>query len=271
MFCRWSGDALVSAAQPSRHTQKFLKLDRQQHALHQVLSAYLDYDFVQHTLLYGARGCGKTTLLANSLQNFTGQADCTAAWVAASQLPDIARIVEAALANKSRRHIIAIDDLRSEGARHGELEYLRMLLDPAAAPLGSLLVCATSNRRQIIEVSDKEVSNDLRRQSASEQDARLSLVDRFDMWLGFAAFSTEEYLDCCAEYWLDLQQNTPNWVPELKKQQLQNLRGLLGKDALDTSESLAWLSQRNQHPCGRAAVQFVRYKLGASLALLGKQ
>lgn len=268
MQFHWTVDGLEPSvdafASGELQALELLSLERQQRQIEHALQAYAHFGFVQHMLLYGARGCGKTTLLKQSLQRIDSP-QLTIAWLASYQLSAINEVCAKAAAQNTPRCIIAVDDVRAEAVQSNELEFLRLLLEPQMSPFPSTMICVTSNRRQLTQVTASEVSDDLRLQPRSEKDARLSLMDRFHLSVGFAPMTQTTYLECCRYYWRDIAAHPERWVQDIDKEGVSALRSQLEHTEIGEKFSLDWLNQRQQHPCGRAALQCARALFGVVL------
>ena len=150
-----------------------------------------------NVLLTGARGTGKSSLIRACLHEYSGQglrlievdkADLV-------DLPDIAELVS----NRPERFIIFCDDLSFD---EGEAGYkaLKSMLDGSIASAGdNLLIYATSNRRHLLpeQMRDNlaakvDENGELHPGEAIEE--KVSLSERFGLWVSFYPFSQNEYL-----------------------------------------------------------------------------
>lgn len=157
-----------------------------------------------NVLLTGARGTGKSTLIKACWNHFSDQGlrlievDKTDL----IHLGDILALIE----DRPERFIIFCDDLSFE---EGELGYkaLKSALDGSiAAPSSNVLFYATSNRRHLLPQTMREnldvsyEEGELRPGDSVEE--KVSLSDRFGLWLSFYPFSQDEYL-AAAQYWVE--------------------------------------------------------------------
>lgn len=157
-----------------------------------------------NVLLTGARGTGKSTLIKACWNHFSDQGlrlievDKTDL----IHLGDILALIE----DRPERFIIFCDDLSFE---EGELGYkaLKSALDGSiAAPSSNVLFYATSNRRHLLPQTMREnldvsyEEGELRPGDSVEE--KVSLSDRFGLWLSFYPFSQDEYL-ATAQYWVE--------------------------------------------------------------------
>jgi predicted AAA+ superfamily ATPase len=157
-----------------------------------------------NVLLTGARGTGKSSLIKACLNQFAGQG-LRLIEVDKADLADLPDIVDL-VAGRPERFIVFCDDLSFE---EGEAGYkaLKVALDGSiAAQSDNVLVYATSNRRHLMpeKMSDNAgythgEDGDLHPGETVEE--RISLSERFGLWLSFYPFRQDDYLDIVA-HWL---------------------------------------------------------------------
>lgn len=157
-----------------------------------------------NVLLTGARGTGKSSLIKACLNEFAprglrliemDKADLV-------DLPEIAALVD----GRPERFIVFCDDLSFE---EGEAGYkaLKSVLDGSVAAAGdNLLVYATSNRRHLMPEYMKENlsythTEDGEVHPGEVVEEKVSLSERFGLWVSFYPFSQAEYL-AIVELWL---------------------------------------------------------------------
>lgn len=156
-----------------------------------------------NVLLTGARGTGKSTLVKALLSEFAqdglriievDKQDLVA-------LPEIVSLLRA----RSERFIIFCDDLSFEATDPG-YKALKVVLDGSIATTSdNVVVYATSNRRHLMpeymaeNLETQYVGEEIRPGETSEE--KMSLSERFGLWLSFYAFDQDEYLTVAA-YWL---------------------------------------------------------------------
>ena len=198
-----------------------------------------------NVLLTGARGTGKSSLIKACLNAYAPQglrlievdkADLT-------DLPDIVDVV----AGLPEKFIVYCDDLSFE---EGEAGYkaLKSILDGSvAASTPNVLVYATSNRRHLLPEQMKDnlsysTSADGEIHPGEVVEEKISLSERFGLWVSFYPFSQDEYLAIVAQ-WLGALGATPA--------QIESSR----------AESLVWALERGSRS-GRVAYQFARDFVG---------
>ena len=194
-----------------------------------------------NVLLTGARGTGKSSLIKACLNAYAAEglrlievdkADLT-------DLPDIVDVVS----DRPEKFIVFCDDLSFEDGEPG-YKALKSILDGSvAAATPNVLIYATSNRRHLLpeymadnltytHTEDGEVH------PGEVVEEKISLSERFGLWVSFYPFSQQEYLTIVAQ-WL-----SSFGVPA---QAIEEAR----------PEALVWALERGSRS-GRVAYQFAR-------------
>lgn len=164
---------------------------------------FLDGKPANNVLLTGARGTGKSTLIKACWNHFS-DAGLKLLEVDKADLENLAEILEQ-LEERPEKFLIFCDDLSFE---EGDVSYklLKSALDGSiAAPSANVLFYATSNRRHLLPQSMRDnldvsyEEGELRPADSIEE--KVSLSERFGLWLSFYPFSQDEYL-AAAEYWV---------------------------------------------------------------------
>ncbi|HJV54025.1 MAG TPA: ATP-binding protein [Noviherbaspirillum sp.] len=193
-----------------------------------------------NVLLTGARGTGKSSVVKAMLKKYA-HLGLRLIEVEKSLLIDLPAIVDT-VRHRSERFIIFCDDLSFDAEEPG-YKALKVMLDGSVATSGEhILIYATSNRRHLVpeymrENTQMEVVNGEIHQSDSV-DEKISLSERFGIWVHFYPFAQEEYLQI-ARHWLSRM----------------NPAIAFSQDVQD--EALGWALQRGSRS-GRVALQFAR-------------
>lgn len=149
-----------------------------------------------NVLLTGARGSGKSSLVKAMLNAFSPKG-LRLIEVDKDDLIDLADILDL-LEGRPERFVIFCDDLSFEA---GETAYkaLKSVLDGSvAAPPDNVLIYATSNRRHLMpeyfseNLETRTVNDEIRPGETTEE--KVSLSDRFGLWISFYPFSQDDYL-----------------------------------------------------------------------------
>ncbi|MFZ2266137.1 MAG: ATP-binding protein [Azonexus sp.] len=156
-----------------------------------------------NVLLTGSRGSGKSSLVKAVLNEFSGRG-LRLIEVDKDDLVDLIDIVDL-LDGRPEKFIIFCDDLSFEA---GETAYkaLKTVLDGSiAAPPDNVLIYATSNRRHLMpeyfseNLETKRVDDEIHPGETTEE--KISLSERFGLWISFYPFSQDDYLNI-VNHWL---------------------------------------------------------------------
>jgi len=154
-----------------------------------------------NTLLWGARGMGKSSLVK------AAHATANAKWPGSLALIEIHREdigslpqLMARLREAPRQCLLFCDDLSFDTADASYKSLKTVLEGGIEGRPANVLFYATSNRRHLMprEMMENERSTAINPSEAVEE--KVSLSDRFGLWLGFHACSQQEYLDMIAGY-----------------------------------------------------------------------
>ena len=156
-----------------------------------------------NVLLTGARGTGKSSLIKACLNAYADRG-LRLIEVDKSDLVDLPDLVDL-VAERPERFVIFCDDLSFD---EGELGYkaLKSMLDGSVSVAGdNVLIYATSNRRHLLPEQMKDnlaakmdENGELHPGEAIEE--KVSLSERFGLWVSFYPFTQQEYLEICAQW-----------------------------------------------------------------------
>jgi len=165
-----------------------------------------------NALLWGARGMGKSSLVkAVHAQVLAEGLPCKIVELQREDLPSVGRLL-GLLRRAEARFILFCDDLSfSQDDQH--YKSLKAVLDGGIEGRPENVVFyATSNRRHLMprDMIENERSTAINPSEAVEE--KVSLSDRFGLWLGFHPCSQDEYLDMirgyCAAYGVEIDADT---------------------------------------------------------------
>jgi predicted AAA+ superfamily ATPase len=198
-----------------------------------------------NALLTGARGTGKSSLVKACLHAFAPQG-LRLIEVDKTDLADLPEIV-LLIAGRPERFIVYCDDLSFDEGEAGYKELKSMLDGTVSAQSDNVLVYATSNRRHLLPETMKDNlaathDDDGELHPGEAIEEKISLSERFGLWISFYPFSQDEYLAIVGQ-----------WLRHFG----------LGEDALAAArgDALVWALERGSRS-GRVAWQFARDRAG---------
>jgi uncharacterized protein len=195
-----------------------------------------------NVLLTGARGTGKSSLIKACLNEFAPQG-LRLIEVDKADLVDLPDIVDL-IAERAERFVVFCDDLSFD---EGEAGYkaLKSVLDGSVAQASdNLLIYATSNRRHLLPEYMRENlsythTDDGEVHPGEVVEEKISLSERFGLWLSFYPFTQDEYLAIVAQ-----------WLRHFGEHDEARI-------AAARPEALVWALERGSRS-GRVAYQFAR-------------
>ena len=194
-----------------------------------------------NVLLTGARGTGKSSLIKACLNEFAPRG-LRLIEVDKTDLVDLPDIVDL-VAERPERFIVFCDDLSFDDGEPG-YKALKSILDGSVSQASdNVLIYATSNRRHLLPEYMKENlsyqhTEDGEVHPGEGVEEKISLSERFGLWVSFYPFSQDEYLAIVAQW----------------------LRGFsVSEEAIQAArqESLVWALERGSRS-GRVAFQFAK-------------
>jgi predicted AAA+ superfamily ATPase len=194
-----------------------------------------------NVLLTGARGTGKSSLIKAVLNEYAAQG-LRLIEVDKADLVDLPDLVDL-VAERPERFVVFCDDLSFDEGEPG-YKALKSILDGSVAqPADNVLIYATSNRRHLLPEYMKENlsyqhTEDGEVHPGEVVEEKISLSERFGLWISFYPFTQAEYLAIVAQ-WL-------RWhgIDE-------------ARIAAARQPSLVWALERGSRS-GRVAYQFAR-------------
>ena len=217
------------------------EIDAQKEKIQRNTLQFVQAQPANNVLLTGARGTGKSSLIKACLNEYSARglrlievdkADMV-------DLPDIVDVV----APRPEKFIVFCDDLSFEEGEPG-YKALKSILDGSvAAASPNVLIYATSNRRHLLPEYMKENlsythTDDGEVHPGEVIEEKISLSERFGLWVSFYPFSQDEYLAITAQ-----------WLSSFG----------VASSAIEATrpEALVWALERGSRS-GRVAYQFAR-------------
>lgn len=215
-------------------------VDEQRRRIEQNTRQFVAGKSANNVLLTGARGTGKSSLVRAMLQRYAKDG-LRLVEVDRGDLVDLPDIVDQ-IAGRPEHFIIFSDDLSFEAGEAGYKALKSMLDGSIAGTPDNVLIYATSNRRHLMpeymaeNLEARNIGGEVHPGETIEE--KVSLSERFGLWLSFYPFDQDLYLAICAHWLADFGVSVP---------QIEAAR----------SEALQWALLRGARN-GRVAWQFAR-------------
>jgi hypothetical protein len=236
----------VGVLEPVRHLATIRladlkEIDAQKERLVRNTGQFVAGRGANNVLLTGARGTGKSSLIKACLNEFSGQG-LRLIEVDKADLVDLPDLVDL-VAERPERFVVYCDDLSFEDGEPG-YKALKSILDGSVAQSSdNVLIYATSNRRHLLPEYMKENlsyrhTEDGEVHPGEVVEEKISLSERFGLWISFYPFSQDEYLAIVGQ-----------WLRSFGLDEA----AIAGARA----EALVWALERGSRS-GRVAQQFAR-------------
>jgi predicted AAA+ superfamily ATPase len=235
-----------SSLEPVRHIgsmrlNDLKEIELQKEKIRRNTLQFVEGKLANNVLLTGARGTGKSSLIRACLNEYAAQG-LRLIEVDKGDLTDLPDIVDL-VSGRPEKFIVFCDDLSFEDGEPG-YKALKSILDGSvAATTPNVLIYATSNRRHLLP---EYMQDNLSYTHAADGEVhpgevveeKISLSERFGLWVSFYSFSQDEYLSIVAQ-----------WLASFG----------IAQDAIEAARAsaLLWALERGARS-GRVAYQFAR-------------
>ena len=225
------------------------EIDVQKEKIERNTRQFVEGKPANNVLLTGARGTGKSSLIRACLQAYAPQG-LRLIEVDKAELIDLPDIVEV-VSQRPEKFIVFSDDLSFDEGEPG-YKALKSILDGSvAASTPNVLIYATSNRRHLLPEYMKDNlsythTDDGEVHPGEVIEEKISLSERFGLWVSFYPFSQNEYLTIVGQ-----------WLSSFGMDE--------ATIAAARPEALVWALERGSRS-GRVAYQFARDYAGRSKA-----
>lgn len=235
-----------SRIEPVRHVARIrlddiVEVDPQKERLVRNTLQFVTGHAANNVLLTGARGTGKSSLVKACLNEYAPQG-LRLIEIDKHDLVDLPDILDL-VTDRPERFIVFCDDLSFDEGEPGYKELKSILDGTVSQSADNVLIYATSNRRHLLPEYMKENltykhTEDGEVHPGEVVEEKISLSERFGLWVSFYPFSQDEYLAIVAQW----------------------LRGFGVSEAdiaAHRQESLVWALERGSRS-GRVAFQFAK-------------
>jgi len=219
-------------------------IDAQKEALDRNTRQFVTGLPANNALLWGSRGTGKSSLVKALLFEYA-ERSLRLIEVDKTHLEDLPDILDRVW-GRPERFILFCDDLSFSASEPG-YQALKGVLDGSlSAPPPNVLIYATSNRRHLMPEylgenrSAQVLDGEIHPGEAIEE--KISLSERFGLWISFYSFKQDEYLRIVRHWLADLG------VPDADGPEVE-------------AAALQWALGRGSRS-GRVALQFARDRAG---------
>ncbi len=217
------------------------EIDDQKEKIQRNTAQFVRGSTANNVLLTGARGTGKSSLVRACLHTYSAQG-LRLIEVDKADLVDLTDIVEL-VAQRPEKFIVFCDDLSFDDGEPGYKALKSVLDGSVAAATPNVLIYATSNRRHLLpEYMSENLSykhtDDGEVHPGEGVEEKISLSERFGLWVSFYPFSQDEYLAIVAQW-------------------LTALGVSVERIATARADALLWALERGSRS-GRVAYQFAK-------------
>ncbi len=206
---RWRGAGHPNPLQPIRNAHRLalndiLCVDRQKSELDRNTRQFIRGLPANNALLWGSKGTGKSSLIKALLNEYAAEG-LRVIEVDRQHLVELPDILDL-LYSRPEKFILFSDDLSFEADDTGYKALKSTLEGSLSAPPANVLIYATSNRRHLLpeyheeNLMARQIEGEIHQGEAVEE--KISLSERFGLWLSFYPFSQDQYLSI-VRYWLE--------------------------------------------------------------------
>jgi predicted AAA+ superfamily ATPase len=240
---RRSGQGVITPVQHvgAMSLEDLKEIDGQKEKIQRNTAQFVRGAHANNVLLTGARGTGKSSLIRACLHAYAAQG-LRLIEVDKADLVDLSDIVEL-VAQRPEKFIVFCDDLSFDEGEPGYKALKSVLDGSVAAATPNVLIYATSNRRHLLpeymsENLTYKHTDDGEVHPGEGVEEKISLSERFGLWVSFYPFSQDEYLQIVAQ-WLSALDVSAERI------------------AMSRPDALLWALERGSRS-GRVAFQFAK-------------
>ena len=185
--------------------ESLVGIDRQKKELIRNTERFLNHAPFNNALLWGARGTGKSSLIKALLNHYLNR-NLRLIEIFKNDLIYLPEIIDD-IRNEPFHFIIYCDDFTFEDNENNYTALKTLLEGSIEAPPSNVVLYATSNRRHLMpeyvqdNIGTHIVNGELHYSDTIEE--KISLSDRFGLWLSFYPPTQDEYLAIVDSYFPD--------------------------------------------------------------------
>jgi hypothetical protein len=173
-------------------------VERQKTLVVEAFTRFADGLPVNHVLLWGVRGAGKSSLVKAAFMAVAGNAGgLKLVEVDRDEVAALPELFET-LRERTERFVVLCDDLSFEEGAAAAKALKSALEGGVAGPPENVLFVATSNRRHLMPRDHAEGRGAIA--LAEDAEEEVSVSDRFGLWIGFPPMDEATYLAAVAAY-----------------------------------------------------------------------
>lgn len=255
---QWRSEFVAAATVDDIHLDDLLHIDAQRSQLVDNTAQFIAGLPANNALLWGARGTGKSSLIHALLNAYAGSG-LRLVEIQKEDLACLAQVVER-LSSEPYQFVVFCDDL-SFAVEDASFKALKSALEGSIFKTASnVLIYATSNRRHLVpehmsdNLNTRVVDHELHESEVVEE--KISLSDRFGLWLSFYPFKQDAYLSV-VDHWVNKLAVQHGVAIDLTDKQLRTV-------------ALQWALARGVRN-GRTAQYFARHWVGQASLQSNKQ
>ncbi|MXX94712.1 MAG: ATP-binding protein [Gammaproteobacteria bacterium] len=227
-----------------------LEIERQKTSLFRNTKLFCKGFSANNALLWGARGTGKSSLIHALLNHFASQG-LRLIEIEKRHFQFIHSLIED-LYELPYKFLIVCDDLSFNENDSSFMEMKSTLEGSIFNSADKFLFYVTSNRRHLVAepLADNEIAYQQEIHTQDVFDEKLSLADRFGLWLSFHPFTQQQYLNI-VHFWTN-------------KLAIEHQVAITCEKTLE-EDAIRWVIERRGDQSGRSAHHFARSWIGDKL------
>lgn len=198
-------------------------IENQKQILMQNTTQFAKGASANNALLWGARGMGKSSLIKtihNEINKKNRKTELKLIEILKEDIHSLITLCDV-IRDEKYQFIIFCDDLSFEENDAGYKALKASLEGGVSGQANNCIFYATSNRRHLMPRKAMENEQKAAINSNEEIEEKVSLSDRFGLWIGFHKCNQDEYLEMVESYFNFYGLGTIDELPKIKKEALE--------------------------------------------------